>query len=72
MGGGRQAHRAQRHDDRREGEQTVGNFVDAEQGAHLEGHIKDMLTQAVGPQPEVEVALTEVATEPRDLLADVL
>jgi PPM family protein phosphatase len=49
-------------------DQTVGNFVDAEQGAHLEGHIKDMLTQAVGSQPEVEVVLTEVATEPRDLL----
>lgn len=49
-------------------DQTVGNFVDAEQSAHLEGHIKDMLTQAVGSQPEIEVALTEVATEPGDTL----
>lgn len=49
-------------------DQTVGNFVDAEQSAHLEGHIKDMLTQAVGSQPEVEVVLTETATEPRDIL----
>lgn len=49
-------------------DQTVGNFVDAEQGAHLEGHIKDMLTQAVGSQPEVEVVLTRVVTEPRDTL----
>jgi protein phosphatase len=49
-------------------DQTVGNFVDTEQGAHLEAHIKDMLTQAVGSQPEVEVVLTYVATEPRDTL----
>lgn len=49
-------------------DQTVGNFVDAEQGAHLEGHIKDMLTQAVGSQPEVEVVVTELATEPGDIL----
>ncbi|HXJ94562.1 MAG TPA: protein phosphatase 2C domain-containing protein [Terriglobia bacterium] len=49
-------------------DQTVGNFVDAEQGAHLEGHIKDMLTQAVGSQPEIEVVLTEIVTEPGDLL----
>ncbi len=49
-------------------DQTVGNFVDAEQSAHLEGHIKDMLTQAVGSQPEIEVALTEIVTEPEDIL----
>lgn len=49
-------------------DQTVGNFVDAEQSAHLEGHIKDMLTQAVGSQPEIEVVLTEIVTEPGDLL----
>lgn len=49
-------------------DQTVGNFVDAEQSAHLEVHIKDMLTQAVGSQPEVEVVLSEVAIEPRDIL----
>ena len=49
-------------------DQTVGNFVDAEQSAHLEGHIKDMLTQAVGSQPEIEVALTEIVTEPGDTL----
>jgi PPM family protein phosphatase len=49
-------------------DQTVGNFIDAEQSAHLEMHIKDMLTQAVGSQAEVEVVLTEIATEPRDIL----
>lgn len=49
-------------------DQTVGNFVDAEQGAHLEAHIKDMLTQAVGSQPQVEVVLTHTTTEPRDTL----
>jgi protein phosphatase len=49
-------------------DQTVGNFVDAEQRAHLEGHIKDMLTQAVGSQPGIEVVLTEIVTEPGDLL----
>lgn len=49
-------------------DQTVGNFVDAEQSAHLEGHIKDMLTQAVGSQPQVDVVLTELTTEPRDIL----
>jgi PPM family protein phosphatase len=49
-------------------DQTVGNMLLPEQGVQMSEQIKDMLTQAVGAQPKVKVALTSVGLEAGDLL----
>ncbi|HUY13823.1 MAG TPA: protein phosphatase 2C domain-containing protein [Terriglobia bacterium] len=49
-------------------DQTVGNLLLPEQGVQMSEQVKDMLTQAVGAQPKVKVALTGTALESGDLI----
>jgi PPM family protein phosphatase len=50
-------------------DQTVGNLLDFEHSnARINSQIRDMLTQAVGAQPRIRVALSHTSLEPGDLL----
>jgi PPM family protein phosphatase len=50
-------------------DQTVGNLLGGEGGvAQVSEHVRDMLTQAIGAQPQVRVALTESALAVGDFL----
>ncbi|MGH9447954.1 MAG: PP2C family protein-serine/threonine phosphatase, partial [Terriglobia bacterium] len=50
-------------------DQTVGNLMQAEsRGLPISAQMKDMLTQAVGAQPKVEVALTRCPLTSGDCL----
>lgn len=49
-------------------DQTVGNLLLPDQGIQMSEQIKDMLTQAVGAQPKVKVALTETSLDGGDVL----
>lgn len=50
-------------------DQTVGNLLDIERAAfQLSTQVRDMLTQAVGAQPTVQVALSRTSLQPGDLL----
>ncbi|MGH9431360.1 MAG: PP2C family protein-serine/threonine phosphatase [Terriglobia bacterium] len=49
-------------------DQTVGNMLLPDQGVQMSEQIKGMLTQAVGAQPKVRVALTGTALEAGDTI----
>jgi serine/threonine protein phosphatase PrpC len=49
-------------------DQIAANMLLPEQRAHVSENIKEMLTQAVGAQPQVKAALTRIALQAGDIL----
>ena len=49
-------------------DQTVGNLLLPDQGVLMSEQVKEMLTQAVGVQPKVKVALTGTTIESGDII----
>jgi serine/threonine protein phosphatase PrpC len=49
-------------------DQTLGNLIRDDEGSRLGGHASDILIQAMGAQPEVNVVMTFARVEPYDVV----